>query len=131
METNNSLPDVYRGKAAELETGAMRGRFPGSMGLLRLAGEALPGDMEEGCPVRAGWRLPAAFRECMGECRITPAYAGNTEEKMKKAAIYQDHPRVCGEHARNSVNVWEFGRPPAAEVHCGMYSRSVLGKRKG
>ena len=81
METNNSLPDVYRGKAAELETGAMRGRFPGSMGLLRLAGEALPRDMEESRPVRAGWRLPAAFLNVWENAGSPPRMRGTQRKK--------------------------------------------------
>ena len=30
--------------------------------------------------------------------RIIPAYAGNTESQKEKFYLFQDHPRLCGEH---------------------------------
>ena len=30
--------------------------------------------------------------------RIIPAYAGSTLRLGKATGVYQDHPRVCGEH---------------------------------
>ena len=29
---------------------------------------------------------------------IIPAYAGSTPRRQDVAALYRDHPRVCGEH---------------------------------
>ena len=29
--------------------------------------------------------------------RITPAYAGKSTVAFKRAILYKDHPRVCGE----------------------------------
>ena len=46
-------------------------------------------------------------------CRITPAYAGKTENVFKQAMKRLDHPRVCGKNAFwtcNNTNNW--GSPP-------------------
>ena len=31
---------------------------------------------------------------------IIPAYAGNTDERVRREYSHRDHPRVCGEHGR-------------------------------
>ena len=39
-------------------------------------------------------------------CGIIPAYAGNTRLAAWSAGCRGDHPRVCGEHVRNSIVSW-------------------------
>ena len=34
--------------------------------------------------------------------RIIPAYAGNTDVWSRRATVSRDHPRVCGEHGRQT-----------------------------
>ena len=45
--------------------------------------------------------------------RITPAYAGNTPMCNGKISLFQDHPRLCGEHIMTSVfDAFPSGSPP-------------------
>ena len=50
---------------------------------------------------------------CMGDLRITPAYAGNTSKKVLNVQVTGDHPRLRGEHVSNiSTNEKILGSPP-------------------
>ena len=45
--------------------------------------------------------------------RITPAYAGKSEEIDRDAEIQRDHPRICGEKARcAAATTLQRGSPP-------------------
>ena len=35
---------------------------------------------------------------------IIPAYAGNTFSVTRKAGVWKDHPRVCGEHQKTKLD---------------------------
>ena len=51
-----------------------------------------------------------AFWSAIG---ITPAYAGNTKNRIFKSQAAKDHPRVCGKHAQNAAySVRSEGSPP-------------------
>ena len=58
-------------------------------------------------PRMRGARQP--FRVRVGQMRIIPAYAGSTLRAGKATGVYQDHPRVCGEHSL--VPAWVVLRP--------------------
>ena len=46
-------------------------------------------------------------------CRITPAYAGNTELDLKEQLDAKDHPRLRGEHDFNNLDIINrMGSPP-------------------
>ena len=45
--------------------------------------------------------------------RITPAYAGKSGFSVAKGAIAEDHPRLCGEKAKETKEFsGELGSPP-------------------
>ena len=45
--------------------------------------------------------------------RITPAYAGKSEERNQKNSRAKDHPRLCGEKKKCSVEITRLkGSPP-------------------
>ena len=45
--------------------------------------------------------------------RITPAYAGNTIYQIFKVCKIRDHPRVCGKHRCNHLQLYlSIGSPP-------------------
>ncbi len=45
--------------------------------------------------------------------RITPAYAGNTIQSVKRIWLQKDHPRVCGKHLGvNIARLPQLGSPP-------------------
>ena len=45
--------------------------------------------------------------------RITPAYAGNTSIRRNRIPLYQDHPRLRGEHFISSIIIIMLpGSPP-------------------
>ena len=36
--------------------------------------------------------------DLVGPCRIIPAYAGSTDIFDQSLSVYEDHPRIRGEH---------------------------------
>ena len=49
----------------------------------------------------------------MVKSRITPAYAGNTEPRLRNITFDQDHPRLRGEHVEQvSALGTDMGSPP-------------------
>ena len=62
--------------------------------------------------------------------RITPAYAGKSEEIDRDAEIQRDHPRICGEKVRAVLRYAPFvGSPPhmRGKVRCKRQRRSQGG----
>ena len=43
--------------------------------------------------------IRAEFTPAEGIYGIIPAYAGNTQRFIKRRSQFEDHPRLCGEHA--------------------------------
>ena len=57
--------------------------------------------------------------------RITPAYAGKSDERRRPCADLRDHPRVCGEKCSSKLFVKELsGSPPRMRGKVG----AVFGK---
>ena len=65
-----------------------------------------------GSPPRMRGRAPLASCRCWG-LRITPAYAGKSQNASNVEKLIGDHPRVCGEEPLNfSVRLGQEGSPP-------------------
>ena len=47
-------------------------------------------------------------QSCTYKDRITPAYAGSTQESVGIYSGYEDHPRVCGKY---NCNIYILDRP--------------------
>ena len=61
---------------------------------------------------------------------IIPAYAGNTAVQFVKPFLLWDHPRVCGEHVRNSIVSWcSSGSSP--RMRGTLSGRTVISARPG
>ena len=72
-------------------------------------------------------------------CRITPAYAGKSLSKLKGSLKRGDHPRLCGEKAKNPVRYsCKLGSPPPMRgkvfkscciILCSRITPAYAGKR--
>ena len=65
---------------------------------------------------------------CLVDCRITPAYAGNSLPPKTTATSCQDHPRVCGEqYAPCASSMPGAGSPPRMRgTACQVLFQSAL-----
>ena len=55
----------------------------------------------------------ALFERTPHELRITPAYAGKSDNKVGEIAEWEDHPRLCGEKDSPLLNsTLILGSPP-------------------
>ena len=62
-------------------------------------------------PHTRGTLLP--INEKIVDCRITPAYTGNTESPFGSCGLNEDHPRIHGEHRMHIIyNRKYIGSPP-------------------
>ncbi len=54
-----------------------------------------------------------ALADVGGDERITPAHAGKRERHRAQGALYEDHPRACGEKGIAATSTWaKQGSPP-------------------
>ena len=78
-------------------------------------------------PMRGKAKLAVESSAC---CRITPAYAGKRRPCGDLAAHCRDHPRLCGEKAKNPVQYsCKLGSPPPmrGKVGNGLKSNFIHG----
>ena len=84
-----------RGKAAHAFVAEpVRGITPAHAGKSYENGAAL--DTGAGSPPRMRGK-GHALADVGGDERITPAHAGKRERHRAQGALYEDHPRACGE----------------------------------
>ena len=69
----------------------------------RVCGEQRPPGTPPAAPSGSPPRVRGTgmvFENVVGQTRITPACAGNSMVMKRLEALYEDHPRVCGEQRR-------------------------------
>ena len=58
-------------------------------------------------------------------CRITPAYAGKSDQEILGTRNAEDHPRLCGEKSSGIVtSVPPLGSPPPMRGKVALFERT-------